>query len=118
MIVAKEAPLWRRLLRRSKFSVILYDWQDPMNVRLPHKLEVGDSINQFLKYGPEFAVFPDTTHIGFVDSFGRYHWAPRRDVRQFLEKYEKAFPMVMARHMAERNKSTEKGTSTETEAQD
>jgi hypothetical protein len=104
MIVYKEAPLWRIILRCVKRGVIIYDYTDPMNVRLPHKLDVSDSIDQVLKYGPEFIVSPKTTHIGFSDNFRRYHWAPRRDLREFRDRFEKDFPGLTAKHMAEENK--------------
>jgi hypothetical protein len=104
MIAFNEAPLWRRLLRRVKWGVILYDWTDPLNVRLPHKLEVGDSIDQVLKYGPEFILNPRTTDIGFSDNFGRHHWAPRRDLRKFREKFERDFPGIIARDTDKKKK--------------
>ena len=92
MIAYKEASLWRRLLRRVKIGVIIWDYTDALSSRLPQKLEVGDTVNLTLKYGPEFKLNPGVTHVGLNDSFGRSHWAPICDIRRFRRDYQENFP--------------------------
>jgi hypothetical protein len=101
MIAYKNAALWRRLFRKVTSGIIMYDYTDPLNRRLPHKLEMGDCIDVVLKYGTEFRLDPRTTHIGLSDNFGRIHWAPRRDVQEFKTQYEEDFPGVLSLFMKE-----------------
>jgi hypothetical protein len=92
MISYRKAGMWRRILRRVEVGTIIHDYSDPLSGKLPAKLEVGDSIDLLLKYGPEFEVPADVTDIGLSDSFGHIHWAPRRSVRTFRTRHEKDFP--------------------------
>ena len=47
---------------------------------LPLKLEVGESVAQFLR--PNDDHYKEVKKSGFSDSFGRIHWASSRSVKQ------------------------------------
>jgi hypothetical protein len=60
----------------------------------PVKLAVGEEFSAYLTPAHEALAKGDYRRIGFTDSFGRYHWAPRRDILETLpyirEECEKA----------------------------
>jgi hypothetical protein len=68
----------------------------PFGGGLPKKLEVGEQFS--VKFTPGHPEIADETwsHIGFDDTFGRTHWASRRDLRE-TRKHVKEF---IARHGA------------------
>lgn len=91
MIVTKNAPLWRRILRKSQHGVIIFDYTNPMSDKLPKKLDVGESLNLLLPYEKKCFLSEPVTHIGVGDSFGRIHWAPQFDLVNAQRQYAKAF---------------------------
>jgi hypothetical protein len=50
----------------------------------PKKLVVGESFSAYLVPDHETLARGDYERIGFNDSFGRMHWAPRRDILSVL----------------------------------
>ena len=87
MIHSKNAPLWRILFRKIQHGIITYD--NPIDgSRLPTKLDVGDTATFLFDYHAPF-IREKFTHIGIRDSFGRVHWADRRDVRRAKRFYMK-----------------------------
>ncbi len=97
MIAGRVAPLWRRLLRRMQHFVILIDHTNPLNPKLPHKLEVGDTLNVFLPYDEKSFLNGAGTHIGVTDSFGRTHFAPRKHVIEARAQFAKDFSTAQPR---------------------
>lgn len=91
MIEAKTSPLWRRLLRKTKHAVIMYDYTNPLSAKLPKKLEVGETADLLLPYTKESWPKEPFTHIGVSDSFGRVHWAPRKQLRKVREQWQEKF---------------------------
>lgn len=91
MIELRNAPLWRRVLRKTRQAIIIHDYQNPMSAQLPATLEVGDKMDLILPYDKECCLSKPFTHIGLSDSFGRIHWAPTRDMRRAKEHYQKDF---------------------------
>ncbi len=93
VIVLKNAPLWRRLIRKVQQAVTFHDLDDPLSGRLPAKLEVGEGISLLFPYdkkcGESFS--KPFTHIGITDSFGRIHWAPSSNFRKVQQTYRKDF---------------------------
>ena len=91
MIVGQIAPLWRRLIRRPQHFVILNDKTNPLNPQLPCRLEVGETLSLYLLYDESCFLKQKATRIGVDDSFGRLHFAPRRDVTTGRQQYQKDF---------------------------
>ena len=91
MIHVKTASLWRTLTRRIKHGVIVGDWTNPMSAKLPKVLEVGDRATFLIPYDKDCFLSGETTHIGVLDSFGRTHWAGRRNVEEARAVYQKDF---------------------------
>lgn len=91
-IAGQQSPLWRQLARRPQHFVVINDYSNPLSQRLPHKLELGDSLNLFLPYDRECFLAEDVTHIGVTDSYGRVHYASARDVRTAHAAFRRDFP--------------------------
>ena len=91
MIVAKESPLWRRVLRKEKFAMITPDYTNPLSARLPTKLEVGDKLDLFLPFEKDCFLAKPFSKIGLNDYFGREHWAPRKDIIRARAEWKKEF---------------------------
>lgn len=93
MVEGRVVPLLiYRLFRKSKYFVVLSDQDNPLSVRLPAKMEVGDRINILFPHEADSFLKNEPTHIGLNDSFGRIHWAPRREVTRAMDTYYKDFP--------------------------
>jgi addiction module HigA family antidote len=75
------ASLHRRITRQVRHFFIKPDFNNPLNGTLPHRLEVGESMHHALPMHDRSFLSEPLTHVGVADSFGRKHWAPRRQVR-------------------------------------
>lgn len=85
-VYTKQFSLIRYILRKHTVGYITM----PTTVdggNLPKQLDVGDQTAISFPYESEFMA-EDFTHIGVGDSFGRVHWAPKKDVITAREKYE------------------------------
>ena len=90
-IVARNAPLWRRILRKVNYAYITPDYANPHSGRIPTKLEVGDKVELMLPYDQECLLGHPFTHVGVTDFFGRTHWSTRRAFRKARSTWEKDF---------------------------
>jgi len=52
-------------------------------------LDVGETFSVYFPYSGDTFLAEDLRLIGFVDTFSKYHWASRRDLKNVLEKYRK-----------------------------
>jgi hypothetical protein len=57
---------------------------NPFSGLLPKKLQVGEDFCVYLIPHHETLAKGDYRHIGFCDSFGRYHWCSRHDILRTL----------------------------------
>ena len=91
-IVAREAPFWRRALRIVRYALITPDYANQMSERLPKKLEPGDKVNMLLPFDRECLLErAEITHVGLSDSYGRNHWASRKDTKKARREWAKEF---------------------------
>jgi len=97
MILGKVAPVWRRILRRVQHFVIVHDYTNPLNPKLPSKIEVGDTLNLLLPYNETSVLNGLGTHIGVSDSFGRSLFAPMKDLQKARAQFAKDFPEAKLR---------------------
>lgn len=100
MIVGKNAGFWRRVSRRVQPFFILLDHTNPLNPKLPTKMEVGDTISLLLPYNDVSFLNGAGTHIGISDSFGRSHYAPRKQLVTAKAQFAKDFPDAKRRQDA------------------
>jgi hypothetical protein len=92
MITGRISPWWRTLLRRPQHLLILNDHTNPLNPKLPERLDVGDTLTLLLPYDAKCFLSTSATHIGVSDSFGREHFAPRAQVRVAKRSFRSVFP--------------------------
>lgn len=85
-VVAKNAPVWKRLTRRVEHWFVIQE-----SPKLPQKLEVGQPLDVLIPYQKDGLLSKQLTHIGVTDSFGRTHWAKRREVKNALAQYWKDY---------------------------
>jgi hypothetical protein len=91
MVQMKEASWWRFLLRKEKQAVVINDYTNPLSGQLPQKLEVGEGLDLLFPYNDDCMFKEGWSHIGVHDSFGRVHWAPKKQVRQAITKWRSDF---------------------------
>ena len=91
-LFAKQSSLLKKIRRRERLYLLKPDFENPSCSRLPYELEVGYFV---LRYHEECFLNYSVTHVGVIDSFGRHHWAPRKDTKrargQFLKDKKKGF---------------------------
>jgi len=92
MIQMKNAPLWRRILRKTQYAIIIHDYKNPLSAKLPNKLSVGDRINLLLPHDEKSFLGEPCTHIGISDYFGRTHWVPGKRLKGAKKAFKKDFP--------------------------
>lgn len=91
MIQLRTAPLWRRIIRKTKHAVMIHDHENPLSGQLPARLDVGEGIDLLIRYNAECFLSEDITHIGLSDSFGQIHWAARKDVKRARKSFQRDF---------------------------
>jgi hypothetical protein len=62
----------------------------PFGGGLPKKLDVGEQFSIYLIPDHEMLAKGDYERIGFTDTFGRAHWAPRRRILETLPRIREA----------------------------
>jgi len=91
MIFLKRATLWARLTRAVKYAALVHDLDNPLSGKLPAKLEVGGCVELLIAYKEDCFLRDGYTHVGVKDSFGRVHWACRKDVARAKAAYAEGF---------------------------
>ena len=92
MISYKYRPWFVLSKKEYTQGFILPDHTNRFNVPLPHKLTVAESITHIFNYRADCFLKDKITHIGFIDSYGREHWALKKDVKDVIKQYRKDFP--------------------------
>ena len=90
-IHAKNAPLFKWILRKVEYAYIVHDYNFQYSSKLPCDLDVGRTCNLFLSFDKDCLFAKPFTHIGISDSFGRTHWAPKKDFARAQKKYKEKF---------------------------
>jgi hypothetical protein len=90
MIRMKNSSIWKTLTKSIVNGVTFPDI-NPLGDQLPAKLEVGDKIQMLFEYNEACLLKSKMNHIGIGDSFGRVHWAPKKDMAIAQQRYNKDF---------------------------
>ena len=91
-IFMKDTSFLKWLLRRKQLAFIMHDYENPLSAQLPKKLDVADKADFLFPYDKDCLLQGQWSHIGLVDSFGRLHWARKKDVKEANEKWKVDFP--------------------------
>ncbi|MEQ1813502.1 MAG: hypothetical protein ABL860_03500 [Candidatus Nitrotoga sp.] len=83
--------LLKKMFQNWKHGVLIHDYQNPLSGKLPAILDVGEKIDFLFSWSAETLCSKAPSHIGIADSFGRTHWAPRKNViavnKQWLSEF-------------------------------
>ena len=91
MPTSRDASIWKRITGTSQSYVIIPNFKHPICFKLPHKLEMAEQAQLVFPYEEGCFLKDEFTHIGISDSFGRIHWAPKKDIEEAKEQYRKDF---------------------------
>ena len=91
MVQMKDTSWWRFLLRKEQHAVVIHDYTNPLSGQLPQKLEVGEGLDLLFPYDADCMLKEGWSHIGINDSFGRVHWAPKKQVKEAIKKWRSDF---------------------------
>jgi len=81
----------KRLFRKTKWGFMLNDFRNLLSGQFPHKLEVGETATFLLPFRKGTFLEHDFTKIGILDSFDRFHWVPKKDIKRTKQQYQKQF---------------------------
>lgn len=84
--------LWRRWIKGEKKYGYLFPPTNPFTNKLPKKLEVGEKVTMLFPHEANAFLAQKPTRVGFKDSFGRLHWATRKNINQAIKSYFRDFP--------------------------
>lgn len=87
----KSFAFLRSLFGQPPYGFINPDFEHPHCFRLPWRVAVGDRISIIFPYNQECFLAETPKRIGITDSFGRIHWAPRRELNSALKEFRKTF---------------------------
>lgn len=77
------------IFRRFPYNFIMPDWENPYCTRLPSRVAIGDSVSVIFPHDRECFLSEKANRIGIADSFGRVHWAQRKDLKRARRQYAK-----------------------------
>ena len=83
--------LWKKLWRDESHAVLCHDFTNVHSSKLPVKLEVGETIELFVDYDKDCVLKYDFSNIGISDSFGKIHWAPKKQLSQLRKEWFSKF---------------------------
>ncbi|WP_430250639.1 hypothetical protein [Neorhizobium sp. DAR64860/K0K1] len=63
----------------------------PFSGGLPKKIDVGENFSAYFTKKHSAIAVQNVIDVGFTDTFGRCHWARRRDVSKVRQEVQKAF---------------------------
>lgn len=88
--IAYKRTVWQRFARKRKYGSVVPPVGD-VGDKLPAKLETGDAVHLFLPYEEGIFLKTRRASVGVKDSLGRYHWAPRNELRTIEKRYRQTF---------------------------
>ena len=90
-IALRDTSIWKKLTKKQKYAFLMYDYKNPYTGHLPKSLDVGESIDLFGNFDKDCFLKEQLTHLGLNDSFGRTHWAPKKQMKELRKKWVETF---------------------------
>ena len=90
IVIVKISSLWKRLCRDVTHAVVLNP-VERLSAKLPKTIGIGERITLLFPYEKDCVLSRAPTHVGIQDTFGRTHWAPKRDTKRAIDLYVKDF---------------------------
>lgn len=90
--VFTKTSLWRRWIKgEKKYGYVFPDSANPFTDKLPKKLEVGEKVTMLFPHVANAFLAQKPARVGFKDSFGRLHWAAKKNLKQAIKDYSRNF---------------------------
>jgi len=89
MIFYKKTSLRLRLLNEVEQGFIVHDYTNPLSAQLPCRIEIGEGADFLFSITDDCMLSKNITHIGIRDTFSKYHWAPRCQVREAVQEFHR-----------------------------
>jgi len=90
---------WLKLSRVAQFlrkstsqGIITYDYTNQLSAQLPKKLEPGERISLLLPWDERSFLSMGPTQIGVSDSYKKYHWAAKSELKKVRAAWVSEFP--------------------------
>jgi len=91
-LVLRESSFWKKLTKNQRYAVLIGNcYIRPYSSEMPKKLQVGESLNLFIRYDQKCFLKESFTQLGIDDSFGRINWAPKGVMKKIREKWVHTF---------------------------
>jgi hypothetical protein len=90
-LMLRRTSWWRTLLRRTSQGFLMYDYQNPLSSKLPITLDVGEQASYIFPFKRSQLFGVDFEQVGLTDSFGRAHWAPRKEFAKARQRWLEDF---------------------------
>jgi hypothetical protein len=89
--VVRIHSLIRSFFREFPYGFVQPDFANPFCSKLPSRLAIGDQVKVIFPYSRECFLEATPILIGITDSFGRVHWASRRELKRACRQHHKDF---------------------------
>ena len=86
-----HSSLFKKIFKKWKHGVLIHDYTNPLSGQLPSTLDIGEKIDLVFPWDAECLCGRSPTHIGIADSFGRTHWAPKKEVKKVIKQWKEEF---------------------------
>jgi len=86
-----HSSIFKKIFRKWKHGVLIHDYRNPLSGQLPSTLDVGEKIDLIFAWDAECLCAQNPSHIGVADSFGRTHWAPKKEVKKVISQWKQEF---------------------------
>jgi hypothetical protein len=84
-------PWWARLRGKSKYFLLIPEWDNPLSTPLPATLAVGDQASFIIPYEEDCFLSSPIARAGVLDTFNREHWAAAKQVRRARGQFRRDF---------------------------
>jgi len=89
-----QSSILKKIFKKWKHGVLIHDYRNPLSGQLPTTLDVGEKIDLIFPWDEECLCSSNPTHIGIADSFGRTHWASKKDIQKVMKQWNEEFNNV------------------------
>ena len=86
-----HSSLLKKVVKKWKHGVLIHDYRNPISGQLPITLDVGEKLDLIFAWNEENICSTNPSHIGIADSFGRTHWAPRKELKKAIKSWKRDF---------------------------
>jgi hypothetical protein len=86
MPIVKNKPFYRGFLGEATIATIIHDFTNPLCAKPPFKVAVGERTQLTFPIADKCFLDDALFRIGIRDSFGRIHWAPKKQIRQARQR--------------------------------